>query len=116
MQGRPPDAGDPASCGEGPSEWYFDVVNKVMWFVAILRQHGANQHVQDPSETGLVLGNLKIAEDRVLSASAVLKSQERCEERGFVDGVRSQRPIPGATWASCRTPSSTLMPSCRWRT
>jgi len=36
--------------------WYFDVVNK------------------DPSETGMILGNLKIAEDRILSYAATLKT------------------------------------------
>jgi cellulose synthase/poly-beta-1,6-N-acetylglucosamine synthase-like glycosyltransferase len=39
-------------------DWYFDIVN------------------QEPSQTGLVLGNLRIAEDRILSYSAVLKTEE----------------------------------------
>ena len=38
--------------------WYFDIVN------------------QEPSETGLVLGNLRIAEDRILSYSVILRGQE----------------------------------------
>jgi len=40
-----------------PSAWYFSVANK------------------DPSETGMVLGNLKIAEDRLLTAAAVFKTK-----------------------------------------
>jgi len=39
-------------------DWYFDIVN------------------EEPSNTGLVLGNLRIAEDRILSYSVVLKTQE----------------------------------------
>lgn len=38
--------------------WYFDIVNK------------------EPHQTGLVLGNLRIAEDRILSYSVVLKTKE----------------------------------------
>ena len=38
--------------------WYFDIVN------------------QEPNETGLILGNLRIAEDRILSYSVVLKNDE----------------------------------------
>jgi chitin synthase len=38
--------------------WYFDLVNK------------------EPTETGLVLGNLRIAEDRILSYSVLLKNEE----------------------------------------
>lgn len=40
-----------------PCEWYFDVVNT------------------DPDVSGLILGNLRIAEDRVLSYSVVLKAK-----------------------------------------
>lgn len=40
------------------AEWYFDVVNT------------------DPDKSGMVLGNLRIAEDRVLSYAAVLKTKE----------------------------------------
>ena len=39
-------------------DWYFDIVN------------------EEPSQTGIVLGNLRIAEDRILSYSAVLKTEE----------------------------------------
>eukprot|EP01114_Cavostelium_apophysatum_P023119 TRINITY_DN860_c0_g1_i1.p1 TRINITY_DN860_c0_g1~~TRINITY_DN860_c0_g1_i1.p1 ORF type:complete len:978 (-),score=270.57 TRINITY_DN860_c0_g1_i1:159-3092(-) len=39
-------------------DWYFDVVNT------------------DPDKSGMVLGNLRIAEDRVLSYAAVLKTEE----------------------------------------
>ena len=39
-------------------DWYFDIVN------------------EEPSETGIVLGNLRIAEDRILSYSAVLRTEE----------------------------------------
>ncbi|AYV82106.1 MAG: hypothetical protein Homavirus7_12 [Homavirus sp.] len=39
-------------------DWYFGIVN------------------EEPDQTGLVLGNLRIAEDRVLSYSAVLKTSE----------------------------------------
>ena len=38
-------------------DWYFDIVN------------------QEPNKTGLVLGNLRIAEDRILTYSVVLKAQ-----------------------------------------
>lgn len=41
-----------------PRDWYFDVVNT------------------DPDKSGMVLGNLRIAEDRVLSYAAVLKTAE----------------------------------------
>ena len=37
--------------------WYFDIVN------------------QEPAQTGLILGNLRIAEDRILSYSVVLKTE-----------------------------------------
>ena len=46
-------------------DWYFDTVNK------------------EPSETGLVLGNLKIAEDRILSLASILKTKEE-RYMGFV--------------------------------
>jgi len=45
--------------------WYFDIVN------------------QEPSETGLILGNLRIAEDRILSYSVVLKNNEE-QKMAFV--------------------------------
>jgi cellulose synthase/poly-beta-1,6-N-acetylglucosamine synthase-like glycosyltransferase len=45
--------------------WYFDIVN------------------QEPNQTGLVLGNLRIAEDRILSYSVVLKTKEE-RRMGFV--------------------------------
>ena len=39
-------------------DWYFNIVN------------------QEPSQTGIVLGNLRIAEDRILSYSVILKTEE----------------------------------------
>ena len=48
--------------------WYFEVINA------------------SPSETGLVLGNLRIAEDRVLSYSTILK-QPDSKRMAFVDEV-----------------------------
>jgi len=55
----------------GPArDWYFEVVNT------------------DPDTSGMVLGNLRIAEDRVLSYSAVLKTTE----------PRSMALIPEATF------------------
>ena len=44
-------------CGKA-ADWYFDIVN------------------QSPAETGMLLGNLRIAEDRVLSYSVVLKTDD----------------------------------------
>jgi len=55
----------------GPArDWYFEVVNT------------------EPDKSGMVLGNLRIAEDRVLSYSAVLKTPE----------ARSMALIPEATF------------------